>query len=75
MEKRRPHYELKAIIDQMVDVEAMNLTQTAVEGIRTAGMIKAEALEVIRRLSNVDFYKSMTTHKSHKIWEDVYHAE
>lgn len=75
MEKRRPHYDLKAIIAQMVDVEAMNLTLTAVEGIRRAGMIKLEALEVVQSLSNSDFYKSMTTHKSHKVWQDVYHAE
>lgn len=75
MEKRRPHYELKAIIAQMISVEAMNLTLSAVEGIRGAGMIKAEALEVVCNLSNVSFYKSMTTHKSHQIWQDVYHAE
>lgn len=75
MEKRRPHYDLRTITAQMISVEAMNLTQSAVEGIRTAGMVKAEALEVIRRLSNANFYKSMTTHKSHKVWQDVYHAE
>jgi motility quorum-sensing regulator/GCU-specific mRNA interferase toxin len=75
MEKRRPHYELKAIIAQMVDVEAMNLTQSAVEGIRIAGMVKAEALEVVQCLTNSNFYKSMTTHISHKVWQGVYHAE
>ncbi len=75
MEKRRPHYELKAIVAQMTSVEAMNLTQTAVSGIRCAGMTKAEALEVVRNLSNSNFYKSMTTLKSHQIWQDVYHAE
>jgi motility quorum-sensing regulator/GCU-specific mRNA interferase toxin len=75
MEKRRPHYELKAIVAQMTSVEAMNLTQTAVSGIRCAGMTKAEALEVVRNLSNSNFYKSMTTIKSHQTWQDVYHAE
>ena len=75
MEKRRPHYDLKMIISQMVSVEAMNLSMSAVEGIRVAGMIKAEALEVVRNLSIKDFYKSMTTHASNKVWQDVYHAE
>jgi len=75
MEKRRPHYDLKAIIAQMVDVAAMNLTLSAVEGLRNAGMVRADALEVVQRLVYADFYKSMTTHASHRIWQDVYHAE
>lgn len=75
MEKRRPQYDLKAIIAQMDSVEGMNLTLSAVEGIRMAGMVKTEALEVVRGLSNANFYKSMTTHKSHQIWQDVYHGE
>jgi motility quorum-sensing regulator / GCU-specific mRNA interferase toxin len=70
-----PHYDLKAIITQMIAVEAMNLTLSAVEGIRGVGMLKAEALEVVRTLSHAGFYKSMTTHKSHQIWQDVYHAD
>ena len=75
MEKRRPLYDLKKIIAQMDSVEAMNLTLSAVEGIRMAGMIKTEALQVVRGLSNANFYKSMTTHKCHQIWQDVYHAD
>jgi motility quorum-sensing regulator/GCU-specific mRNA interferase toxin len=59
----------------MVAVEAMNLTLSAVEGIRKTGMVKAEALEVVRCLTGADFYKSMTTYTSHKVWQDVYHAE
>lgn len=75
MEKRRPQYDLKAVIAQMVAVEAMHLTLSAVEGIRKAGMLKSEALEVVQGLSNANFYKSMTTHINHKVWQDVYHAE
>jgi len=75
MEKRRPHYDLKAVLAQMICVEEMNLTQSALHGIRSAGMSRTEALEVIRSLSSANFYKSMTTHQSHRIWQDVYHAE
>jgi motility quorum-sensing regulator/GCU-specific mRNA interferase toxin len=25
--------------------------------------------------SSADFYKSMTTHADHRIWQDVYHAK
>lgn len=75
MEKRSPHYKLADIKAQMTTVEAMNLTLTAQGGIKAAGMVKAEALEVVRGLSRTDLYKSMTTDKDHRIWQDVYHAE
>ena len=74
MEKRSPHYRLADILAQMTTVEAMNLTLSAQDGIRAAGMLKAEALEVVRSLSRADFYKSMTTNKDHRVWQDVYHA-
>lgn len=74
MEKRRPHYDLKAILAQMICVENMNLTMSAQQGIRAAGMTRNEALEVINQLSATNFYKSMTTHQGHRVWQDVYHA-
>ena len=74
MEKRVPHYRLSEVLAQMTTVEAMNLTLSVQDGIRAAGMVKAEALEVVRSLSRSDFYKSMTTHKDHRVWQDVYHA-
>ena len=75
MEKRRPHYDLKQILAQMICVEDMNLTLSAQQGIRVAGMARSEALVVINQLSVTDFYKSMTTHHIHRIWQDVYHAK
>jgi motility quorum-sensing regulator/GCU-specific mRNA interferase toxin len=30
---------------------------------------------VVLSLSASDFYKSMTTHTDHRIWQDVYHAK
>jgi motility quorum-sensing regulator/GCU-specific mRNA interferase toxin len=75
MEKRRPHYDLKAILAQMICVEDMNLTLSAQQGVRAAGMTRSEALVVINQLSVTDFYKSMTTHQSNRIWQDVYHAK
>lgn len=75
MENRRPHDNLALILDQMKSVEDMNLTVSAAQGIRIAGMTRSEALEVVRKLSGANFYKSMTTHQNHKIWQDVYHAK
>ena len=75
MEKWRPHYNLALILTQMKTVEDMNLTLSAEQGIRIAGMTRSEALEVIHQLSKANFYKSMTTHQSHKVWQDVYHVK
>ena len=75
MEKRSPHYLLSEILAQMTTVEAMNLTFSAQDGIRMAGMAKADALDVVRGLSRADFYKSMTTTKDHRVWQDVYRSE
>lgn len=74
MEKRRPHYDLKAILAQMTCVENMNLTMSAQQGIRVAGITRNEALAVINQLSVINFYKSMTTYQSHRVWQDVYRA-
>lgn len=30
-------------------------------------------LAVVMALTPADFYKSMTTHTDHKVWQDVYH--
>ena len=75
MEKRRPHYDLKAIQAQMNSIETMNLTMTAWHGIKAAGMSLADALTAIKRLSPGNFYKSMTVYADSRVWQDVYHAE
>ncbi len=38
------------------------------------GLTTAEMLEVLASLTRKNFYKSMTTHADHRIWQDVYHA-
>ena len=46
MEKQKPHYLLKSIQTQMTTPEMMNLTRSALEGIRAAGMAQADAVAV-----------------------------
>jgi motility quorum-sensing regulator/GCU-specific mRNA interferase toxin len=74
MEKCTPHYSLIEIQAQMTSVMAMNLTESARLGIHGAGMGWEDALAVVRGLRRKDFYKSMTTHRDHRIWQDVYHT-
>ena len=38
------------------------------------GLTVTQMIEVVRRLTRGDFYKAMTSHADHRIWQDVYHA-
>jgi motility quorum-sensing regulator/GCU-specific mRNA interferase toxin len=38
------------------------------------GLASDEMLAVIAALTRRNFYKSMTTHIDHRVWQDVYHA-
>lgn len=74
MEKRTPHYSLAEIQAQMASVPDMNLTVSARSGIRSVGMAQSDALAIVQGLSRKEFYKSMTTHADHRVWQDVYHG-
>ncbi|MBK7001460.1 MAG: type II toxin-antitoxin system MqsR family toxin [Rhodoferax sp.] len=75
VEKGTPHYVLAEIQVQMKTVSDMNLTVSARSGIRDAGMALVDALDVVQALTRKNFHKSMTTHASHQIWQDVYHGD
>lgn len=75
MEKHKPHYLLSEIQAQMTTPASMNLTLSARNGVRAAGMAAAEALAVVNGLTAGHFYKSMTTHADHRVWQDVYYGE
>lgn len=62
MEKRRPTYDLDAIKLSIGSVETLAITISA--------MRDATALGFDRGM----FYKSMTTLKDHRLWQDVYHV-
>lgn len=38
------------------------------------GLTTGEMIAVVTSLSANNFYKSMTTHGNHHIWQDVYHG-
>lgn len=75
MEKHTPHYLLADIQAQMTMVHEMNLTVSARTGIRAVGMAQADALAVVQGMTHKDFYKSMTIHADHRVWQDVYHGQ
>jgi motility quorum-sensing regulator/GCU-specific mRNA interferase toxin len=38
-------------------------------------MAQTDALAVVQKLTRKNFYKSMTTHADHRLWQDVYHSK
>jgi len=74
VEKRTPHYDLKAVQADVVRLGAAAFTKTALDGGRAMGLTSGEMLSVIAALTRRDFYKSMTTYADTRVWQDVYHA-
>lgn len=75
MEKPTPHYDLLAIQALAVKLGATAFTKTALDGGREMGLTLSEMLSVVGGLTRRNFYKSMTTHFDHRVWQDVYHAQ
>lgn len=75
MEKRTPHYELGAVQAAVRLRGADAFTATALIGARQMGLAISQAIELVCSMNRTNFYKSMTTHASSGIWQDVYHAE
>ncbi|MBP7062566.1 type II toxin-antitoxin system MqsR family toxin [Ferrovibrio sp.] len=71
MEKRKPHYRL-ADIHARVAAGRVRTTQAARSGAVALGLDFQGMLAIIAALTMNDFYKSMTTHADHTIWQDVY---
>jgi len=71
MEKSTPHYKLP-IIKFLIEAGKVRSTMSALAGGAAMGIDYAGIIVVIMALSQKDFYKSMTTHSDHKVWQDVY---
>jgi motility quorum-sensing regulator/GCU-specific mRNA interferase toxin len=71
MEKRKPHCPL-SVVHALIEQGRVRSTMTALDGAAAMDMDFDAMLDVIRALSIGDFFKSMTTHADHRIWQDVY---
>ncbi len=59
----------------MIEEGKVGATASAFVGARAMGINNLAGMcEVIKSLTAANFYKSMTTHADHRIWQDVYHA-
>lgn len=71
MEKKTPRCPLPAI-KTLIEAGKVRTTHAARIGANALGFDYAEMLAVVTGLQPTDFYKSMTTHADHTIWQDVY---
>lgn len=71
MEKPTPHCKLN-VVKAFVAAGKVRVTHSARLGATALGFELADMLAVVTALNAADFYKSMTTHADHTVWQDVY---
>lgn len=71
MEKNTPHCKLH-IVKALIADGKIRATVSAVAGADALGLNLDGMIAVVNALTSKDFYKSMTTHSDHKVWQDVY---
>ena len=75
MEKGTPHCKLP-VVKACVEAGQVRATATAYNGARELGINDLAGMcAVVLALTSADFYKSMTTHADHAVWQDVYRAK
>lgn len=74
MEKGTAHCKLVKV-HALVRAGRVRSTKAAYIGAAMLGIdTLAEMCEIVLGLTPSDFYKSMTTHSDHTVWQDVYRA-
>lgn len=71
MEKRTSHCSL-AVVKSLLAASRIRVTSSALAGAASLGLGFSDVVAVVGALTAKDFYKSMTTHADHTIWQDVY---
>ena len=74
MEKRTPHCSLAAV-KALVAAGKVRTTHSARAGAAALGFDFPGMIAAVMNLTMADFYKSMTTHADHTIWQDVYRPD
>jgi motility quorum-sensing regulator/GCU-specific mRNA interferase toxin len=72
MEKHTPHTPLN-VIKSLIAEGKVRTTGSARVGAAALGFDFDGMINVVLELSSSNFYKSMTTHADHTVWQDVYH--
>jgi len=71
MEKGTPRCKL-SVVKAMIEAGKVRSTVSALAGGTALGFDFEGIVGVVMALTPADFYKSMTTHADHRVWQDVY---
>jgi motility quorum-sensing regulator/GCU-specific mRNA interferase toxin len=71
VEKSTPHCKLSSV-KAMLEAGKVRSTMSALVGAAALGLDFDGIVSVIMALTPSNFYKSMTTHADHRVWQDVY---
>jgi motility quorum-sensing regulator / GCU-specific mRNA interferase toxin len=74
VEKLKPTYDLPSIKAEFSTVDGLRMTATARTGAFALGITLAGVVALIQTITRAHFYKSMTSHADHTVWQDVYHV-
>ncbi len=75
MEKGTPHCKL-ALVKALIEAGQVRATASAYNGARSLGICDLSGMcAVVLSLTSANFYKSMTTHADHRLWQDVYRTK
>lgn len=74
IEKRVPHHDLARVQALVVALGPSAFTRTATNGGFAMGLMWAEMRDVVVKMDQSCFYKSMTSYGNQDEWQDVYHA-
>jgi motility quorum-sensing regulator/GCU-specific mRNA interferase toxin len=74
MEKSTCHCRLE-IVRAFIEAGRVRATRSASKEAAAMSLNFDGIVDVVLSLSSRDFYKSMTTHDDHRIWQDVYRPD
>ncbi|WP_449124064.1 type II toxin-antitoxin system MqsR family toxin [Pseudomonas viridiflava] len=74
VEKRTPHCKL-TVVRSLIEAGKVRSTRSALMGGAALGFDFDDVVGIVKALAASDFYKSMTTHADHRIWQDVYRCK
>jgi motility quorum-sensing regulator/GCU-specific mRNA interferase toxin len=74
MEKRKPTYDLEGFRQEFRTARALRMTRSAQDATLRLGLTLDDVVQVVQGMKRSNFYKSMTSHADHRVWQDVYHV-
>lgn len=74
MDKLKPTYDLDSVKAEFATVEGLRMTVSARNSAFSLGLTLEDVVRLVQMMSRAHFYKSMTSHADHTIWQDVYHV-